>query len=57
MNWGIVQGTWTQRGKLTDNHLDVIAGRRKVLVGNIEATCSITRDEAKQQVNRFEQRG
>jgi len=41
MNWDIVEGNWkqfrgkvkAQWGKLTDDHLDVIAGKRTELVG------------------------
>ncbi len=65
MNWDIVKGTWkqfrgevrAQWGELTDDHLDVIAGRRNALAGKIQETYGITRDEAEQQIKRFEQRG
>lgn len=65
MNWDIVKGTWkqfrgevrAQWGELTDDHLDVIAGRRNVLAGKLQETYGITRDEAEQQIKRFEQRG
>lgn len=64
MNWNIVKGTWKQFrgevrahwGELTDDHLDIIAGRRNVLAGKIQETYGITRDEAEQQIKRFEQR-
>lgn len=65
MNWGIVKSTWKQFrgevraywGELTDDHLDVIAGRRNVLAGKIQETYGISRDEVEQQIRRFEQRG
>jgi len=44
MNWDIVAGNWkqysgkvkTQWGKLTDDHLDMIAGKRDQLAGKIK---------------------
>ena len=44
MNWDIVEGNWkqfkgkvkAQWGDLTDEHLDVIAGKRVELVGKIQ---------------------
>lgn len=64
MNWNIVKGTWkqfrgevrAQWGELTDDHLDVIAGRRNALAGKIQEIYGITRGEAEQQIKRFEQR-
>ena len=61
MNWDIVEGNWKQlKGKLkvqwgnhTDNHFDVIAGRRLELAGQIQADYGITKDEAEQQMRRF----
>jgi uncharacterized protein YjbJ (UPF0337 family) len=46
----------TQWGKLTDDHFDVIAGKREVLVGKIQESYGIGKDEAKQQVKDFEAR-
>ncbi len=64
MNWDIVAGNWkqfrgrakTQWGKLTDDQLDVIAGKRVELAGKIQESYGITMDEAEQQIKRFEQR-
>jgi uncharacterized protein YjbJ (UPF0337 family) len=64
MNWDIVKGNWKQfRGKvkaqwgnLTDDHLDVIAGKRDELVGKIQESYGITKDEAERQIKEFEQR-
>ncbi len=64
MNWDIVEGNWkqfkgkvkAQWGKLTDDHLDVIAGKRDVLAGNIQESYGITKDEAEQQIKDFEAR-
>lgn len=62
MNRNIVEGTWkqfkgevkAQWGKLTDDHLDVIAGRRDVLAGKIQEVYGVTQDEAELQILRFE---
>jgi len=62
MNWEIAQGNWkqfkgkvkSQWGKLTDDHLDVIAGRRDQLVGRIQEAYGITKDEAEKQIKSFE---
>jgi uncharacterized protein YjbJ (UPF0337 family) len=58
MNWDIVEGKWTQFkgdvkkqwGKLTDDELDVIAGNREKLVGKIQESYGISRDNADKQV-------
>jgi uncharacterized protein YjbJ (UPF0337 family) len=62
MDWNIVEGNWkqfkgkvkTQWGKLTDDHLDVIAGKRDQLAGKIQETYGITKDEVEQQIRDFE---
>jgi uncharacterized protein YjbJ (UPF0337 family) len=59
MNWDIVEGKWTQFkgdvkkqwGKLTDDELDVIAGNREKLVGRIQESYGVSRDNADKQVN------
>ena len=59
MNWDIVEGKWTQFkgdvkkqwGKLTDDELDVIAGNREKLVGKIQESYGVSRDNADKQVN------
>ena len=64
MNWDIAEGNWkqfkgkvkTQWGKLTDDHLDMIAGKRDVLVGKVQEAYGITKDEAEQQIKEFELR-
>ncbi|WP_343034831.1 CsbD family protein [Aromatoleum diolicum] len=63
MNWDIVEGNWkqfkgkvkTQWGKLTDDHLDVIAGKRDQLAGKLQETYGISKDEAEEQIKRFEE--
>lgn len=63
MNWDIVEGNWKQLkgqvkarwGKLTDDHLDVIAGKRTELAGKIQESYGITADEAEKQIKSFEE--
>ena len=63
MNWDIAKGNWkqfkgqvqTQWGKLTDDHFDVIAGKREELVGKIQESYGIGKDEAEKQVKDFEE--
>lgn len=62
MNWDIVEGNWkqfkgtvkAQWGKLTDDHLDVINGKRDTLAGKIQEAYGVTKDEAEDQIKRFE---
>ena len=62
MNWDIVQGNWqqfkgkvkAQWGKLTDDQLDVIDGKRIELLGKIQESYGIGKDEAEQQLAQFE---
>ena len=63
MDWNIVEGNWkqfkgkvkAQWGKLTDDHLDVIAGNRDQLAGKIQETYGITKDATEQQIKEFEE--
>ncbi|WP_306477913.1 CsbD family protein [Methyloversatilis sp.] len=62
MNWDIAEGNWkqfkgkvkSQWGKLTDDQLDVIAGKRIELAGRIQEAYGITKDEAEHQIEQFE---
>jgi uncharacterized protein YjbJ (UPF0337 family) len=64
MNWDIVEGNWKQFkgkvkarwGKLTDDHLDVIGGKRVQLSGKIQEAYGVTKDEAEKQIKSFEDR-
>lgn len=64
MNWDIIAGDWkqfqgkvqAQWGKLSKDQLDVIAGRRLELVGQIQESYGITVDEAEKQLSLFEAR-
>jgi uncharacterized protein YjbJ (UPF0337 family) len=61
MNWDQIEGTWRQVrgkareqwGKLTDDDLDVVAGRRDALIGKIQERYGIARDEAERQVRHW----
>ena len=58
MNWETIQGNWKQVtgkakeqwGKLTDDDMDVIAGRRDQLAGLIQERYGIAKDAAEKQV-------
>ncbi len=56
------KGAWTQTkgeakeqwGKLTDNDLQEVDGRREVLVGKLQTRYAISHEEAERQVGAFE---
>lgn len=62
MNWNIVEGNWQQLkgkikeqwGELTDDQLDVIAGKRDQLLGRIQEAYGVSQEEAERQVREFE---
>jgi uncharacterized protein YjbJ (UPF0337 family) len=62
MNWDRIEGNWKQFkgrvqqqwGKLTDDDLDVISGKREELVGRIQEAYGMQRDEAERQVAAWE---
>jgi uncharacterized protein YjbJ (UPF0337 family) len=62
MNWDRIEGNWKQFkgkakeqwGKITDDNLDVIAGKRDQLVGMIQESYGIGKDEAERQVKKWE---
>jgi uncharacterized protein YjbJ (UPF0337 family) len=59
MNWDRVEGNWKQFrgrvqqqwGKLTNDDLDVVEGKRDELVGRIQERYGIAKDEAERQVD------
>lgn len=61
MNWDQVQGNWRQYkgrlqqqwGKLTDDDLDAIEGKRTELVGKIQAHYGYARERAEEEVEAF----
>jgi uncharacterized protein YjbJ (UPF0337 family) len=53
--WKEVKGKIKEQwGKLTDDDLDVIAGKRDQLLGRIQQRHGVARDEAERQVDTFE---
>lgn len=56
-NWKQVKGKVKEQwGKLTDDDLDVIAGKRDQLLGRIQDRHGIAKDEAENQVKHWESR-
>jgi uncharacterized protein YjbJ (UPF0337 family) len=59
MNWDQISGGWKQFkgkakekwGKLTDDEIDVAAGKRDQLVGKVQQRYGITKEEAEKQVD------
>jgi uncharacterized protein YjbJ (UPF0337 family) len=64
MNWDRIQGNWKQFkgnakqqwGKLTDDQLDSVAGKRDVLAGKIQETYGISKEETEKQLAAWESR-
>ncbi|HQR98617.1 MAG: CsbD family protein [Pseudomonadota bacterium] len=64
MNQDRIEGNWTQFkgkvkeqwGKLTDDDLDIIAGKRDQLLGRIQERHGIAEDEAEKQLAAFQER-
>jgi uncharacterized protein YjbJ (UPF0337 family) len=64
MNWDRIEGGWKQFkgkvreqwGKLTDDDLDQIAGRREKLAGHLQEAYGIAQDEAEKQISAFEEK-
>ena len=61
MSWDRIAGNWKQVkgkireqwGRLSDDHLNVIDGKREQLLGKIQELYGITTDEADKQINEF----
>ena len=62
MNWDRIEGNWKQLkgavperwGKLTNDHIDVIDGKREKLTGRLQEQYGITKDEAEKQISDWE---
>ena len=60
--WAKIKGAWTQSkgaireqwGKLTDDDVQEIGGRREVLAGKLQTRYGISHEEAERQVGGFE---
>ena len=61
MNWDRIEGQWKQMkgsvrerwGKLTDDDLNVIGGKKDQLVGRLQERYGIAKDEAQSQVDEW----
>ena len=62
MNWDRIEGNWKQAtgkvkeqwGKLTDDDIAFVAGKRDQLAGKIQERYGIAKDEAERQVSEWE---
>jgi uncharacterized protein YjbJ (UPF0337 family) len=62
MNWDQIAGNWKQVkglvrekwGKLTDDDVDVIAGKRDILLGKIQEKHGIAHEEAEKELKVWE---
>lgn len=62
MNWDRIEGNWKQLkgnakqqwGKLTDDQLDVIAGKRENLAGKIQEIYGHTKDDVEKQISTWQ---
>lgn len=62
MSWDRIAGNWPQWkgrirerwGRLTEDHLDLIGGRRDRLTGRIEEVYGLSHDEAERQLRNWE---
>ncbi len=64
MNWDRIEGQWkqiigqakAQWGKLTDDDIEVVAGRRDQLAGKLQQRYGLARDEAEKQIAEWQRR-
>ncbi len=64
MNWDIIEGNWKQAkgkvkqqwGKLTNDDLEMVSGKRDQLIGILQESYGMARDEAERQVQEWEAR-
>lgn len=64
MNWDRIKGNWKQVkgqakeqwGKLTDDDMDVVAGRREHLAGKIQERYGVAKEDAEKQVAEWEKK-
>ena len=61
MNWDRVEGNWKQMsgtlkqkwGKLTDDDLTLVKGKRDAFLGKLQERYGIARDEAERQLDEY----
>jgi uncharacterized protein YjbJ (UPF0337 family) len=64
MNWDRIQGNWKQAagkikeqwGKLTDDDLEVVAGRREQLIGKVQERYGVAVGEAEKQIAEWQRK-
>jgi len=64
MNWERIEGHWKQLtgqakehwGKLTDDDLDVVAGRRDQLAGRIQERYGVVKEDAEKQIAEWQRK-
>jgi uncharacterized protein YjbJ (UPF0337 family) len=64
MVWDQIEGAWKQMrgkvrdqwGRLTEDDLDVIAGKRDQLIGRLQLRYGRARDQIEREIEEFEQR-
>ena len=64
MNWDQIEGNWKQLkgsareqwGKLTDDDLDIIEGKRENLIGKIQEKYGVAREAAEKQIEEYRSR-
>ena len=62
MDWDRISGNWEhwkgrireRWGRLTDDHLDVIAGRREQLAGRIQEIYGLSKEETERQLRNWQ---
>ncbi len=62
MNWDRIEGSWktamgqarTHWGKLTDDDLSIVAGRRDQLIGKIQERYGVAKDDAEKQIAQWQ---
>ena len=62
MNWDQIEGNWKQFkgtvkekwGKLTDDDLDTISGKKEHLLGKLQEKYGIAKNRAEEQLKQFE---
>jgi len=63
MNWDQIEGKWKQFkgqakekwGKLTDDELDVAAGKRDQLSGKLQESYGYTKEQAERELDEWQQ--
>ena len=64
MNWNRIEGHWKQLkgrvqeqwGELTDDDIDVVAGRREQLAGKLQQRYGMATDRAEQEIAAWQRR-